>query len=111
MMTLCRITSMGWYSQQALTILRVFLDTPTRELSGADIMREAVLLSGTAYPILARFEKLGLLVSHWEQENPRDLGRPRRRLYSLTAEGSVEARRLLGQVSLPRWAADSLAKA
>ena len=101
---------MGWYSQQALTVLRVFLDAPTRELSGADILRETALLSGTAYPILARFEKLGLLTSHWEKEDPRDLGRPRRRFYLLTAEGSVEARRVLGEI-LPRWVADSPAKA
>lgn len=42
---------------------------------------------GTLYKALARLEGLGLLISHWEDATAAE-GRPRRRLYELTMEGS-----------------------
>lgn len=40
---------------------------------------------GTLYKALARLEEMGLLTSQWEHDPPD--GRPRRRLYELTAAG------------------------
>jgi DNA-binding PadR family transcriptional regulator len=45
---------------------------------------------GTLYKALGRLEQSGLLASHWEE--PAVDGRPRRRLYELTAEGARVAR-------------------
>ena len=43
---------------------------------------------GTLYRALGRLEKLGALQSRWEEPLSAETeGRPRRRLYSLTAEG------------------------
>ncbi len=55
---------------------------------GFEIMDFTGLPSGTAYPILRRFELEKLARSRWEGERPahRD-GRPRRRYYELTEEG------------------------
>lgn len=55
---------------------------------GFEIMDFTGLASGTTYPILRRFEKAGLVRSHWEKtsEAHQD-GRPRRRFYELTEEG------------------------
>jgi len=55
---------------------------------GFEIMDFTGLPSGTAYPILRRFETDGLARSRWEGERTaaRD-GRPRRRYYELTAAG------------------------
>ncbi|HEY7816786.1 MAG TPA: PadR family transcriptional regulator [Vicinamibacteria bacterium] len=55
---------------------------------GFEIMDFTGLPSGTAYPILRRFEVEKLARSRWEGEKPaqRD-GRPRRRYYELTDEG------------------------
>jgi len=55
---------------------------------GFEIMDFTVLPSGTAYPILRRFELERLVRSRWEGERTakRD-GRPRRRYYELTEEG------------------------
>lgn len=74
-------------SHQGLRILTVFLTRPTHKLSGADLMRETKLPSGTLYPILLRFEQAGLLESEWEVGDPHELGRPRRRLYRVTPSG------------------------
>jgi DNA-binding PadR family transcriptional regulator len=97
-------------SLQGLKVLRVFLDTyeqSVRErLAGADIMRLAKLSSGTMYPLLGRFEDAGLLESKWEDRDPQDLGRPRRRLYRLTGAGAKAARyhlsEAMGVFGLPR---------
>ena len=62
------------------------------ELSGAEISRATKLLSGTLYPILFRLERAGWLESRWENNDPKLLGRPRRRFYSVTALGAQHAR-------------------
>ena len=78
---------MPWLSQQAMRILKEFLQNPNGEISGAELIRSARLLSGTVYPILIRFERNGLVTSRWEEGDPHALGRPRKRLYRLTGEG------------------------
>ena len=76
---------------------------------GFDLMETCDLKSGTAYPALRRLEKSGLLRSSWErQEDAHAEGRPRRRIYELTAQGAralpaaeqklAEMRRLLGRI-------------
>jgi DNA-binding PadR family transcriptional regulator len=47
---------------------------------------------GTLYKALGRLEELGLLTSRWEDAAAVE-GRPRRRLYALTGEGSRVAER------------------
>ena len=69
---------------------------------GFDVMEACALPSGTVYPALRRLEKAGLLESRWESEaDAHAEGRPRRRVYVLTPEGSaalVEAERKLADV-------------
>jgi hypothetical protein len=78
-------------SVQGVKVLRVFLDSfdenVRTRLAGADIMKRASVSSGTLYPLLIRFEEAGILDSDWERQAPEHLGRPRRRLYRLTASG------------------------
>lgn len=55
---------------------------------GFDIMDYTGLPSGTAYPILRRFEEHGLVESEWEDDGDALAdGRPRRRYYALTVAG------------------------
>ena len=90
-------------SHQGLRVLKAFLDAFSddvrAELAGADIMKAARLASGTLYPILLRFEKSGLLTSRWEEKQPEELGRPRRRFYQITPAGVRVAREALGELS------------
>jgi len=60
--------------------------------SGADIARQTKIWSGTLYPILMRLERVRWVESEWEKGNPSELGRPRRRLYRVTALGARKAR-------------------
>jgi PadR family transcriptional regulator, regulatory protein PadR len=58
----------------------------------ANAMREqsasrSLTAHGTLYKALGRLEEFGLLTSHWEDEAAAE-GRPRRRLYELTAQGA-----------------------
>jgi len=75
-------------SSQTIAVLAQFMARPRNELSGADIAKLAQLSSGTLYPILLRLEKIGWLESRWEVATPSELGRPRRRLYRITALGA-----------------------
>lgn len=60
-------------------------------LAGAEIQRVVHLPSGTLYPILFRFESAGWLRSSWEQVDPKQVGRPRRRIYVITPLGIKRA--------------------
>jgi DNA-binding PadR family transcriptional regulator len=74
-----------------LKVLRVFMNGSTRGIAGSDIWKETGMLSGSLYPILARLEKAGWLESWWEDIDPKEAGRPRKRLYRLTGAGQREA--------------------
>jgi PadR family transcriptional regulator, regulatory protein PadR len=93
---------------QVLKVLGVLTSNPTREISGADIARATGLLSGTLYPILMRLEQAKWVDSEWENGDPHKLGRPRRRLYSITAFGSKSAHAAFEEVrssiGRPAWA-------
>jgi PadR family transcriptional regulator PadR len=80
---------------QTLAVLAVFLADPMVEWYGFDLSDQTKLKSGTMYPLLARLEKAGWLTSRIEDADPHVVGRPRRRLYGLTAEGELVARREL----------------
>lgn len=66
-------------------------------LYGLELSRLTGLGSGTLYPELSRLEAAGLIEGHWEDGDPAELGRPRRRYYRLTGLGETEARRILSE--------------
>lgn len=54
---------------------------------GFEVMRVSELPSGTVYPMLRRLDDAGLVTSAWEEADPSEKGRPRRRYYEVTPEG------------------------
>jgi len=84
---------------QTLRVLGAFTTSELGELSGAEIAKRTGLQSGTLYPILARLEQAEWLESKWEAGDPSELGRPRRRLYTLTGFGAKSARAAYREVS------------
>ena len=84
-------------TQTTQAVLRALLEEPKRQLYGLEICSATGLPSGTVHPILARFEALGWLDSAWEQVDPREKGRPRRRYYRLNANGIGMARDALAR--------------
>lgn len=85
-------------TRQTAAVLNAMLDAPSAEWYGLELARRAKLKSGTIYPLLARLERLGWLASTWEEVDPREEGRPRRRLYMLTGVGEVAAREALTEM-------------
>jgi PadR family transcriptional regulator PadR len=79
-------------SAKGLKVLYTFSDAGNRELSGADIAKRTGILSGTLYPILIRFKSAGWLKDRWEDDDPVELGRPKRRYYKFTAAGQAAYR-------------------
>ncbi len=80
-----------------LEVLRALLEEPSAPSYGLELSQAAGRKSGTIYPVLARLERSGWLASEWEQVDPTEAGRPRRRLYHLTGQGELAARRAVAQ--------------
>jgi PadR family transcriptional regulator, regulatory protein PadR len=81
-----------------LKVLKELMTCPMEGLSGAEIARSTGLASGTLYPILFRLERTGWLCSHWEDVNPSDEKRPRKRLYRVTALGEIKIRSVFSEL-------------
>lgn len=94
-------------SQQTLKTLRYLLERPREGRSGAQISKAAKIGSGTLYPILARLESAGWIKGEWEDIDPSEAGRPRRRFYKLTGIGQTKARNALSELQIatgePAW--------
>lgn len=86
-------------SYAGLRILRLFMGDPSAEVTGAQIMKASGLPSGTVYPLLLRFERVGFLQSHWESGDPSQLGHPRRRYYRISRDGLVIAQKALQELN------------
>ena len=78
------------FTVQTALVLDALLQHPGA--CGSELTRITGLPSGSLYPILIRLEKAGWLDSAWEDGNPAELGRPRRRNYTVSALGERKAR-------------------
>jgi PadR family transcriptional regulator, regulatory protein PadR len=76
-----------------LDVLEVLLG-PDQELYGLKIAKAAGRPTGSVFPILARLEQMGWVVSEWESGDPAARG-PRRRFYRLSGAGLPTARELI----------------
>jgi len=84
-------------SGPTLKLLKLLLDDPKRPRSGAEISKATKLGSGTMYPLLQRLEIAKWIEGEWEDVEPSEVGRPRRRLYKLTRSGKAAAVNELAQ--------------
>jgi DNA-binding PadR family transcriptional regulator len=94
-----------------LRILRVLLENPTVARHGLEIGLAAGLRGGSLYPVLSKLEDAKLVTSTWEDVDPSEVGRPRRRLYQLNPDGIVYARQALAEAQQHLSPADQHAPA
>jgi PadR family transcriptional regulator len=78
-------------SKATVKVLAAFLENPRRELYGFGLMRSTGVKPGSLYPILDRLVDCGWLLPEDEDIDEAAAGRPRRRLYRLSALGEREA--------------------
>jgi PadR family transcriptional regulator, regulatory protein PadR len=75
---------------QTQLVLRAMLADAMSDYYGLQLCETTGLPSGTIYPIMARLEQAGWVVSNWEDPSEHiTQGRPRRRYYRLADEGAV----------------------
>jgi len=86
---------------QVQLVLRALLAEPAQEMYGLQICEASGLPSGTIHPILARLEGMGWLESHWEDVDPQEEGRPRRRYYKVTEDGAERAPIAMAEARTP----------
>lgn len=79
-------------SPQTRAVLLALAAKPERWNHGYDLCRSLDLKAGTVYPILIRLAERGLLVTAWEEDQPK--GRPPRHLYRISPDGAEYARQL-----------------
>lgn len=72
-----------------LGTVRILAAIHEGETFGLDIVAHTGMPSGSVYPTLGRLRKRELIRARWEDQRiAEQAGRPRRRYYELTAEGS-----------------------
>jgi PadR family transcriptional regulator PadR len=75
-----------WTPQTAVVVAQLM----AKDRQWGRLLAEATgLKTGTVHPILMRLEEEGMAVSEWEADAPQ--GRPRRRYYTMTADGRLWA--------------------
>jgi DNA-binding PadR family transcriptional regulator len=79
-------------SPQAVRVVRLLADEPTRWRFGYEMLGLLGLKSGSLYPILMRLADRGLLEARWDRDALP--GRPPRHLYRLTPDGLAAAAEL-----------------
>jgi PadR family transcriptional regulator PadR len=79
-----------------LDVLEVLLQAFANhdDLHGWAIMKATKRSGPTIYGVLDRLEDANWVSGRWEDENP-EPGKPRRRLYSITPTGLIDAREIL----------------
>jgi PadR family transcriptional regulator PadR len=90
---------------QVLLVLQALLRDPGKERYGLEITEQTGLQPGTIYPILFRLESERWVTSRWEDIDPQAEKRPRRRYYSLTANGAAQASAAVASANRPKSAA------
>ncbi len=89
-------------TDQLERVFRALLEDPTARRYGYDLMKAAGVASGTLYPLLARLEREGVVISSWETPGTAgDVSRPRK-YFELTGEGVLVARRDLAALYAKR---------
>jgi PadR family transcriptional regulator PadR len=81
-------------TKQTEEILQALMTNPMAEWSGVEIAPLTGIKSGTLYPALLRMERFGWLTWRWEEIDPSEQKRPRKRLYTLTGKGELIARKI-----------------
>jgi PadR family transcriptional regulator PadR len=77
----------------SLLLLAALLESSTEWRYGLELGKGSRMTSGTLYPALRRLENDGIVESRWEEIDPSEVGRPRRRFYRLTGLGEGVANR------------------
>ena len=87
---------------QTAAVLQVLVDAPEEGLYGLEIAQAVGYPAGSVYAILLRLENACWVTSEWEDVDPSLLGRPPRRYYRLTDDGSGRARDAL-RMAKDKW--------
>lgn len=82
-------------TENVVAIFATMLERPRKVWYGLELAKHTGIGSATIYAALTRLERAGLLESTWETIDPVSAGRPRRRMYKLSAEGVPVGRQMV----------------
>lgn len=84
-------------TENVVAVFNTMLERPRKSWYGLELARHVDIGSATIYATLTRLERAGLLEATWENVDPSEVGRPRRRMYKLTAEGALVGRKVVAE--------------
>jgi DNA-binding PadR family transcriptional regulator len=84
-------------NRPVLKLVRYFMNHLGDDAYALDIIRSTGINSGTLYPLFDHLERCKLLSSRWEEADPGESQRPRRRLYRLTGTGVTWVNRVCSE--------------
>jgi PadR family transcriptional regulator, regulatory protein PadR len=90
------VEPLGRIGKATVDVLAVLIDSDQPRW-GLEIIKLTGRPSGSVYPLLDRLERAGWVTSGWDEDS--DRRGPRRRMYRLTADGAVEARRVCARAA------------
>ena len=90
-------------TDNVVAIFAVMLERPRKAWYGLELAKHTGIGSATIYAALTRLERAGLLAASWETIDSADAGRPRRRLYTLTADGARAGTRAVKEYKPRAW--------
>jgi PadR family transcriptional regulator PadR len=79
-------------TRHVLRLLSVLVNNPKRDYYGLEFAETVGASYGNILPVLMRLEKAGWLETNWENIDPAEAGRPKRKYYRLSREGMAKAR-------------------
>jgi PadR family transcriptional regulator, regulatory protein PadR len=75
-------------TDNVVAVFNQMLHPVSKPWYGLELAEAAEIGSATIYAVLTRLERAGLVNGSWETGDPKVLGRPQRRLYTLTPDGA-----------------------
>jgi PadR family transcriptional regulator, regulatory protein PadR len=78
-----------------LKFLSIFVNNTHKKFTASDLAEMLNISYGSVIPLLMRFEKADWLEVEWEDIDPKEAGRPKRKFYGLSTMGSTKAPALL----------------
>jgi PadR family transcriptional regulator, regulatory protein PadR len=97
-------------THRALKLLKLMLENVRTPYAGIELMELTGIPSGNLYPMLIKLQQAGILESSWEEVDPRQVGRNRRRYYRLSTHGVEVVQQVLRDLAVspaalaPGWA-------
>lgn len=84
-------------TRNTLKLFSVFVNNPERDFYGLEISEMTGIAYGSLLPLLIRLEEAAWLEGAWENIDPSEKGRPKRKYFRMSEESMGKAKELVSR--------------